>query len=157
MNAVLISGLWPNKTENGLISLGTKIKELGHHVFIRHYDDKSPIEADILIGHSLGGEAAVNYARSSDNIKYIALIDAVAGGWFPCWFWVPGQNFKIPSSVERCDVFQRSWPLLPPSSVALNPSPTVINYKNIHAGHAEIPGHPQVVDTILASIRRVSQ
>lgn len=154
MRAVIISGLWPTKDENGLFDLGHKIQNLGHHVDFYHYGDKAIPPADIMIGHSLGGERCVNIAQANEyHLTYLALIDPVAGAWFPFFFWVPSMHFELPHTVNLADCFKRKSGIIPPSSRILNPGQGYQFNWDIDSNHADAPRNPFVVETILNRIK----
>lgn len=155
MKALLLSGLWPTADFNGLQQLGDKLKAFGIDVTLKHYDDPSLTSGyDIYIGHSLGASKCLDLIRQSPSaVKYFAAIEFVIPSWFPIFFFNAWNQFKVPANVERCDAFQRSWALIPPSSKILNPDATFENYLNLPMSHADAPRYAFVVTTILNSIK----
>lgn len=161
MRAILLSGLWPTPDFNGLSELADRIRELGHTVDLFHYDDRSlktlSHDYQIYIGHSLGAEKALELIQQSGRgAKYFGAIDFVTHAWFPFFFWNAGKFIDVPFWIQRCDAFQRSWPLIPPSSKILNPGGYYRNYTGINFGHADMPRNSVVTSTILQSIRSLS-
>lgn len=152
LKALLIFGQKFGTDNPALIALGNKIKAIGVDVTYAHWDDKTfPDDYDILVGHSYGGQEAWMLSNMKAP-KYLALIDIVSEGWFPFFIWNFWKKFEISSNVLKCDCFQRSFPLLPPSGTIGNPSLSYVNYLNIPADHATIPNNDFVSKTILNAI-----
>lgn len=152
MKAILISGLFPTKDENGLIQLALEIESIGIETCIHHHDDKSidSYGADVFIGFSLGGNRAFQISKTQP-VKWLGLIEPV-GSWVP-WIWNCWKKFEIPKNVLKCDAFQRDWPLMPPSGLIANPSEKYINHLKVKTDHANAPRNSYIINTI---IKRVS-
>lgn len=108
----------------------------------RAWNDITFPQADIIIGHSLGGQTAINVASACG--KYLITLDPrhqSNASFFDFFFFRWQKNFRAPKTVVAFNFTQPFW--LPGYRVdgATN--------KSLFTNHLALPGHPEVRDCLL--------
>lgn len=163
---VFITGLWQNPEDDtiGFDELRNEIHSRFPKVysFFTGYNKKdtqnvknaiAQFDADIIIvGHSLGGERAVNLAKELETkVKHIFMLDPVAGslGFVPSVFF---RNYFFISNAIEADCYHRNPNFEAPySRVIKNKS---LNYRN-HVkkiGHNDFARNNEIKNAIIKAI-----
>ncbi len=115
------------------------------------WDDqiRNGVKYDIVIGHSLGGDRAIDYAYLNQP-KYLLTLDP---RWMSNWGWTDiffrwQANFTAPRGVE-CYNFTHTPATLFPGYLVSGATNT-----SLFTTHLTLPGHPAVSSRLEQILRR---